>query len=704
MYKLTKKTSFKFSAIAVLLCTVLISIVIICLSAESIKAAFSSFNDSDFNVEVNKTAQWNDETYTNGTIKITAKTQGRENFTPDVLFLGTMCAAHGLKTETVKNSLNAITNTSNVDYFMFNNNASSHTTPNTSGHLNKEQKLTEDIVIADTGNHQAMGQFIQCIYEQHNNKVTTTGKGYDFIILEFDGTRISDWYRNLKPDGDSGTINGTYNKFDHEAETVNILKDYYANNQVIWITDEDDGYNPTRQMNVRGDDYLTRKINYNTLKGLLAPDLYYPVTDTSSMTVDEITAYEKTLPDSINDDVPTDYILGDNRQSGYSESSRVDEFLSEAIHDVYVYTMIINDKVDVKDNLKITENSVQLYESETGEEGSWVPYTKGDEKITIDYNTGQVKVEVPNLEGNKFFQLHIGFKDKSATERFVYTSQDGNPNSGTANVIVDPKAGETKSDDAETEIPLDWTLDIFYKSANLEQGSVTNPIDKQIHSKDPLEKLLGSTPEAKDGFIFQFWTNSKGEVVSGEEVLFKPKQNEYGRNFTDTYTAHFVPNPETKILTVSKMWSDGNENHLNDTVKAKFFVNDGAKTYEWDLFDLNKTGEWMHSTYPVEIYSQVVNPGFKLQYWFEEAEVPEGYEVSYDTDEEGNTVITNTLKPTPEPQPVPDPINSGESGTIMIGNARINTGDIMNAFCFVVIAIVAGSVAFVIDISRRRKD
>ncbi|MDO5427160.1 MAG: hypothetical protein Q4F54_05835 [Coriobacteriia bacterium] len=109
------------------------------------------------------------------------------------MFVGTMCHAHDLTAKTIARALNAITETSNVDYFLFNNENPERQAKDKSGSLVKDQKVQEtDFTIDTDRNHQALGKFFKCIYEQHQKHVAQTGKGYDFVILEFDGTRISD--------------------------------------------------------------------------------------------------------------------------------------------------------------------------------------------------------------------------------------------------------------------------------------------------------------------------------------------------------------------------------------------------------------------------------------------------------------------------------------------------------------------------------
>ena len=90
-------------------------------------------------------------------------------------------------------------------------------------------------------------------------------------------------------------------------------------------------------------------------------------------------------------------------------------------------------------------------------------------------------------------------------------------------------------------------------------------------------------------------------------------------------------------LTVRKVWSDGNRWHENDSVKVNL-LKDGAVD---QTVELNAQNQWAYTfDHLVEGHTWTA----------EEAEVPSGYRVSYQT--EGTTVtITNTRRHTDRPDP-----------------------------------------------------
>lgn len=104
-------------------------------------------------------------------------------------------------------------------------------------------------------------------------------------------------------------------------------------------------------------------------------------------------------------------------------------------------------------------------------------------------------------------------------------------------------------------------------------------------------------------------------------------------------------------LTARKLWSDGNSNHENESVTVNL-LEDGEVA---DTAELSAENNWAYTfDRLLEGHSWSV----------EEASVPKGYEVSYDT--VGNvTTITNKLIETPSPTPTPN----GEKTTLTVNKS-----------------------------------
>lgn len=96
-------------------------------------------------------------------------------------------------------------------------------------------------------------------------------------------------------------------------------------------------------------------------------------------------------------------------------------------------------------------------------------------------------------------------------------------------------------------------------------------------------------------------------------------------------------------LSVRKVWSDGNANHDQDSITVNL-LKDGEVEQSQEL---NAENGWAYT------FDRLAD-GYT--WTVEEADVPEDYEVSYDT-VGTTTTITNTKKeePTPEPEPDPEP-------------------------------------------------
>ena len=94
-------------------------------------------------------------------------------------------------------------------------------------------------------------------------------------------------------------------------------------------------------------------------------------------------------------------------------------------------------------------------------------------------------------------------------------------------------------------------------------------------------------------------------------------------------------------LSVRKVWSDGNANHDQDSITVNLLKDGEVEASQ----ELNAENGWAYTFDRLaEGYTWTV----------EEADVPEGYEVSYDT-VGTTTTITNTKKEAPTPDPDPEP-------------------------------------------------
>ena len=94
-------------------------------------------------------------------------------------------------------------------------------------------------------------------------------------------------------------------------------------------------------------------------------------------------------------------------------------------------------------------------------------------------------------------------------------------------------------------------------------------------------------------------------------------------------------------LSVRKVWSDGNANHVGDSITVNLLKDGKVESSQ----ELNAANGWAYT------FDRLLEGH---TWTVEEAEVPAGYTVSYNT--VGTlTTITNTKKTPPKPDPDPDP-------------------------------------------------
>jgi len=181
----------------------------------------------DASIAVNKTVWWTSTS--NATVRVNSISSPEMSGggTPNVLFLGTLCKSHNLVVDTVVNSLKAIASKANVEYYLFGNNAVSK-----SGTLEVGGTISStDIPALASSQHSGLQGF----YSKLDELLITGEKKYDYIVFEFDGSRIAKSYGS----------GGSYPVYSREAEVSAVLKTYYADNRIIWIVDgtEDDTSN-----------------------------------------------------------------------------------------------------------------------------------------------------------------------------------------------------------------------------------------------------------------------------------------------------------------------------------------------------------------------------------------------------------------------------------------------------------------------------
>ena len=143
------------------------------------------------------------------------------------------------------------------------------------------------------------------------------------------------------------------------------------------------------------------------------------------------------------------------------------------------------------------------------------------------------------------------------------------------------------------------------------------------------------------------WKNLD-KYSNGEEINYTIKEiskingydTKYESTVKDEVTTYVITNthvPEVVSKSVEKVWNDNNnqDGKRPENIQVQLKANENNKG---DTITLNADNEWKYTWSGLEKYID----GKEVTYTIEEINVPEGYTVSYNTETEGKTIITNT--------------------------------------------------------------
>ena len=159
------------------------------------------------------------------------------------------------------------------------------------------------------------------------------------------------------------------------------------------------------------------------------------------------------------------------------------------------------------------------------------------------------------------------------------------------------------------------------------------------------ELIYDASPDQLDGLKSNklLGTFRTGETATLKVELSVPIEldNKYANRVGEVDWIFHVEAYNESQLSVRKVWSDGNANHANDSITVNLLKDGKVESSQ----ELNAANGWAYTFDRLQ----------EGHTWtVEEAEVPAGYTVSYNT--VGTlTTITNTKKTPPKPDPDPDP-------------------------------------------------
>ena len=454
-------------------------------------------NNVDAHISVSKTIIWEDGS-PNAIVRVDTETSPEMSGvkTPNVLFLGTLCNGHGMDVNVVTESLKTIVSVANVDYFLYS--ASSGTTtdsPSASGHYNVGETGNVKVNVSfNAPRHYALTVFYKRLYTQLIAEATK--KQYDYIVFEFDGSRISDGYTTT---------------YANEASVSAELKKYYDSGSVIWIVDD---CNATTKEPYRNDYWRPNTYWYNNYNNNMAitqyrglVGLFDPANYVENGTFAQISTDNKEWDVSWNTSyggVNRDTVYANDRwdlQATYNNVSAVTALLKSVIK-VKPYDIAFSDKImSPASGLTITSVTVQGCTNEVNgaastasadwydiitwepgdpatatEEGYYGTSTPHPENFqTLGFTNAvmmvttnnEVFVDMSNCTARVWtrFDTHVHDDGTFCTsENAEYNQQTGkfekNPNDGRAKVGVTMGGGQQGMDidgDAETSIPWRYT-------------------------------------------------------------------------------------------------------------------------------------------------------------------------------------------------------------------------------------------------------
>lgn len=369
-------------------------------------------------LDVTKDIDW---TYGDTTAEISVTSDLPELKDTQVLFMGTLCSAHSLTAQTIIDSIEAIAKNADVDYYLLdsdnnNNNYRLHSvterneTYQSKGSVKRGSSMTTDQkkpIVLSSSNHNAIKGFVNLLNEI---LITSTNKkSYDYIVFEFDGSRIA---------YNSSSINDTV-----ASNVATELKKYYEANKVIWVTDgqKDETtsnptygvfqYYPRNFMHSRSNNYSQFSRYYLSTEAfarlciLCAPDYYLKHTNHSNTeyygSSSSAFVMENYTLEVGKRSVENDYVNGRSdsnppwavypntaRQLYYNEAKELADFLYMAIEGA---TLKFDDKIQVADNLTIKKVGIYVSKKPTTTTSptptpSWISFT--DEFIVANGTSG----------------------------------------------------------------------------------------------------------------------------------------------------------------------------------------------------------------------------------------------------------------------------------------------------------------------------
>ena len=559
---------------------------------------------------------------------------------PNVLFIGTECYAHSLTAKNLQKAIEAVATVANIDWHIFKSTTQKEKAgDNRIGTLEKGQTFASAgyaKLVFDTNNHHAARKFYETLDNVRTNETLSTK--YDYIILEFDGSRLADQYTQ-KDDADT---KGSLGPYEHEAEVAEFLKHFYAQERVIWMVDnhaanydkngdkigqvepwDSDYYRPNLYFHNNFNNTLT-DAEYKGLIGLLDPEHYKENVTAASQLAETNLVWEPKYCKYNSSFLWYQKGSGKNgtrtiyancrypHQVFYDDGAKLNKYLLNFIqqHFQLLFLDKVVEDLDVvsatfyrsaaRDDGKImwddSEGWEKVADVESGSAPTYYPAAYVDDVLSakLAINGQEISAGLSNLVEAAWGKMEIRVKDRGTFKDGVepiYDEVTGkwlaekNPNDGLASIEKTDPAGE-KMAYGDAPAKIQWSFSMY-----LVEGIVTNGtlwIDGV--ETNETRKAEGYdcevTYRGDKGYAIEYITVD-GVPLTPEEI--DEHLTEYG--FTDIHADHEVVVVYTNFVVTSKPYSnyyDGAEHTITVTPPETYgditdvkvlYSDDGGKTY-----------------------------------------------------------------------------------------------------------------------------
>ena len=441
----------------------------------------------DATIDVHKTVWWSDKS--NATVRVSSSSSPETTGggVPNVLFLGTLCSTHGLTASTIADSLNAITEVANVNYWLYKNNDAKY-----SGSLSVGETVSSSAFSVGSNAHFALLAFYERLYDE----LIVKGVKYDYIVFEFDGSRIGKYYT-------SSYSSESFPKYDNELEVANALKTFYAEDRVIWIVDDatesgqsekfSDYWRPNTYYYSAGSGTLTAT-QYQGLIGLFDPAHYSTTASYDALMVTSTKSGSTTYYANDRNDL----------QAQYNDPSEVVSMLRSTIK-VKPYNLFYRDKI-VNPAAGLTIRDVTIEACTNGvdgvassEENDWKSILDWDMQtsevvkhdaqmkafgingasMTVESSTNLVTVVLSNITSQVWLRYDTHVVDDGTfctSEGANYNQSTGqyekNPNDGGAYLALLDDLGTAVGVAGEAQTSIPWRYTAYQISGSVQNGDL----------------------------------------------------------------------------------------------------------------------------------------------------------------------------------------------------------------------------------------